>query len=158
MTLVMNTACDKPHTSLLHPASRHGTSDSQLPLTQGLRKPHTSRLIELLKAVEVAHETQQAADTRHGTSNSQRLVAHDHVLVQRQREHRGADIRNTHRNFKLPERAGATGVFNEDALVGPVGSWNSEYRRTLEHFVQDGSAFFQASILPVQRIAVEPIE
>jgi hypothetical protein len=52
-------------------------------------EPHTS-LIQLLKAVEAAHEIEAAATgrrgTRHGTSDSQRLVAHDHVLVQGRRE------------------------------------------------------------------------
>ncbi|KAJ1479562.1 hypothetical protein T484DRAFT_1749075 [Baffinella frigidus] len=40
-------------------------------------EPHTS-LHTLLKAVEVAHEI----EARQGTSNADRLVAHDHVLVQ----------------------------------------------------------------------------
>ena len=52
---------------------------------------HTSR-IQLLKAVEVAHEIEEASPgrrgTRHGTSDLQRLVAHDQVLVQ--------GLRNSH--------------------------------------------------------------
>jgi hypothetical protein len=52
---------------------------------------HTSR-IQLLKAVEVAHEIEEAAPERHGswheTRDSQRLVAHDQVLVQGRRKPR----------------------------------------------------------------------
>jgi len=72
--------------------SQHGTCDSQRlvahdqELVQCRRKPTTSRLIHLLKAVEVAREVQDAApgrqDTMHETSDSHRLVAHDDVLVQ----------------------------------------------------------------------------
>ncbi|KAJ1466731.1 hypothetical protein T484DRAFT_1756408 [Baffinella frigidus] len=40
-------------------------------------EPHTS-LHMLLKAVEIAHET----EARQGTSDAERLVAHDQVLVQ----------------------------------------------------------------------------
>jgi len=49
-------------------------------------EPHASLLIQLLKAVKVAHEVEEAAPgrrfTQHGTSDSHRLVAHDDVLVQ----------------------------------------------------------------------------
>ena len=48
-------------------------------------EPHTS-LIQLLKAVADAHEIEEAVSGRqdppHGTRDSQRLVAHDRVLVQ----------------------------------------------------------------------------
>jgi hypothetical protein len=73
---------------------------------------HTS-LIQLLKAVEVAHEIEAAA-TRHGTSDSQRLVAHDHVLVQCRRKHRGfSDVLNMHISSDLPK--GEPGNFDESA-------------------------------------------
>jgi len=81
-----------------------------------------SNLVQLLKAVAVAHEMEEAApgrqDTRHGTrdsharlpgkgmSDSRRLVAHDHVLVQCRREHHASsDILDMHRNVELPEVA-----------------------------------------------------
>jgi len=55
------------------------------PNNAACEEPHTS-LIQLLKAVADAHELEEAApsrqDTPHGTRDSQRLVAHDHVLVQ----------------------------------------------------------------------------
>ena len=58
--------------------------ESQLVRCQ--RKPTTSRLIHILKAVEVVQEVQGAApgrqDTMHETSDSHRLEAHDDVLVQ----------------------------------------------------------------------------
>jgi len=47
--------------------------------------PTTSRHFQLLKAVEVAHETRRAApgrrDTQHETSDLHHIVAHDDVLV-----------------------------------------------------------------------------
>ena len=102
-------ACDKPRTShfevlqavaVAHKMkdaapnrsdSQHGTCDSQRLVAHDQelvrrRKPTTSRLIHLLKSVEVAHEVKDAApgrqDTTHETSESHRLVAHDDVLVQ----------------------------------------------------------------------------
>jgi len=61
-------------------------------------KPHASLLIQLLKAVKVAHEMEEAAPghhfTQHGTSDSPRLVTHDNVLVQSWRKpHRRLLIR-----------------------------------------------------------------
>ena len=106
-------ACDEPRTShfallkaveVVHekdaapgrPDSQHGTCDSQglvahdQELVRCRRKPTTSRLIHLLKAVEVVHEVQDAApsrqDTMHETSDSHRLEAHDDVLVQSRRK------------------------------------------------------------------------
>jgi hypothetical protein len=84
-------------------------------------EPHTN-LAQLLKAVAVAHEIEEAApgrqDTRHETSDSQRLVAHDHVLVQCRREHHGfSDIPDMHRTFELPEGAEEPGNLDESAPV-----------------------------------------
>ena len=99
------------------PPSRHGTShgmsDSQClvahdqVLVQRRREAHKT-FSQLIKAVAVAHEIVDAPPSRHGTSHgmsdSQRLVAHDQVLVQRRREHRGlADILSMHRNFERSE-------------------------------------------------------
>jgi hypothetical protein len=93
--------------------TQHGTSDSQHLVAHGrmfmqrLREPHKS-FSQLIKAVAVAHEMEEAPPSRHGTSHgmsdSQRLVAHDQVLVQRRREHRGhADNLNMHRSFERLE-------------------------------------------------------
>jgi hypothetical protein len=53
--------------------------------------PHATRLIQLLKAVEVAHAMHEAAPGRRtpqGTSDSRCLDGHDHVLLQCRRERR----------------------------------------------------------------------
>ena len=56
-------------------------------------------LIRLLKAVQVAHKIEEASPgrrgTRHGTSDSQRLMAHDHVLTQSRFKHRGFSEQRT---------------------------------------------------------------
>ena len=85
------------------------------------QEPHTN-LTQLLKAVAVAHEIEEAApgrqDTRRETSDSQRLVAHDHVLVQCRREHHGfSDTLDKHRSFELPEGADEPGNLDESAPV-----------------------------------------
>ena len=82
-------------------------------------EPHTN-LIQLLKAVAVAREMEEAApgrqDPRHGTSDLQRLEAHDHVLVQCRREHHGfSDILDMQRSFELPEGADEPGNFDQSA-------------------------------------------
>jgi hypothetical protein len=75
----------------------------------------TSHLIQLLKAVEVAHEKE---DDSPGTSESQRLEAHDHVLVKCLRERCGfSDIRSTPRSFELPAGAEERGNFARSAPV-----------------------------------------
>jgi len=91
------------------------------PKNAAYHEPHTN-LMQLLKAVAVAHEIEEAApgrqDTRHGTSVSQGLVAHDHVLVQCWREHhRFSDILDMHRSFELPEGAEEPGNLDESAPV-----------------------------------------
>ena len=94
-------------------STQHGTSDSQRlvahdrMIVQRRREPHKS-FSQLIKAVAVAHEIVEAPPSCHGTSHgmsdSQVLVAHDQVLVQRRREHRGhADNLNMHRSFERLE-------------------------------------------------------
>ena len=90
-----------------------------LPKNAAYHEPQPN-LIQLLKAVTVAREIEEAApgrqDTRHGTSDS--LVAHDHVLVQCRRQHHGfSDILDKHRSFELPEGAEEPGNFDESAPV-----------------------------------------
>ncbi|KAJ1466854.1 hypothetical protein T484DRAFT_1922003 [Baffinella frigidus] len=53
------------------------------PMMPAKNEPHTS-LFQLLKAVEVANEIEEAAPARR---DSQPLVAHDHVLVQCREAH-----------------------------------------------------------------------
>ena len=50
-------------------------------------EPRSSLLLQLLKAVEVAHEIEDRHSTK-STSDARRLEAHDDVLVQRQRQRR----------------------------------------------------------------------
>ena len=61
--------------------------DQELVQRQRRRKPPTSHLMHLLKAVEVVHEMKDAANTLHETSDAH-LVAHDEVLVQSRRKPR----------------------------------------------------------------------
>ena len=100
--------------------TQHGTSDSQRlvahdrMIVQRRREPHKS-FSQLIKAVAVAHEIVEAPPSCHGTSHgmsdSQVLVAHDQVLVQRRRKHPGlADILSMHRNFERSERNPATSM------------------------------------------------
>ncbi|KAJ1481490.1 hypothetical protein T484DRAFT_2022284 [Baffinella frigidus] len=110
MMSAKNAAYDEPHTSLHKllqavkiarepdeaALGRHGTSDAHAlvahdnVLAQCRRKPRTSVHIQLLPDVEDGREIEEAAPRRggtlHRTSDSHRLVAHDHVLVQSRRE------------------------------------------------------------------------
>ena len=70
-------------------------------------EPSTSLLIQLLKAVEVAHETEETCPGRHSTksaSDSLRLEAHDDVLVQCRRNRRVfSDILAKPSSCELPQ-------------------------------------------------------
>jgi len=110
--------------------ARHGTSDAHRlvahdhVLVQCHREPHTSLRIHPLKAVEVAHEIEEAApginSTRHGTSDSHGIVAHDHVLVQFRREQSEfPDLLNMHDSFELAEGADEPASFDGSAPVFP---------------------------------------
>ena len=74
---------DIPHTPPRKSSADSAGSTSSVSklslLVQALvaRQPKPNHLIQLLKAVEVTHK-----DAQHVTSDSQRLVAHDQVLVQ----------------------------------------------------------------------------
>jgi hypothetical protein len=93
------------------------------------REPRTSLLTKLLKAVEVALETEEATK---GTSDSRCLEAHDHVLMQRRRERRSfSDILSM---FELPEGAEERGTFEQSApvvLSKTSASWSGETTRAL---------------------------
>ena len=84
-------------------------------------EPRTRLLILLIKAVEVAHEKEEAAPGRHSThgkSDSRRLEAHDHVLLQRQSERRGfSDTLSMPSSFELLEGVDERGHFEPSAPV-----------------------------------------
>ena len=76
-----------PHCNAPMPPAKNAADD----------EPHASPLIQLLKAVKVAHEMEETGPgrrfTQRGTSDSHRLVAHDDVLVQSWRKpHRSLHI------------------------------------------------------------------
>jgi len=98
--------------------TQHGTSERLVAhdrvVVQRRREPQTS-FSQLIKAVAVAHEIVEAPPgrhaTRHGMSDSQLLVEHDQVLVQRRRERRGlTDNLNMHHSFERPERNPETSI------------------------------------------------
>ena len=81
--------------------------------------------MQLLKAVKVAHEMEEAAPghhvTQHGTSDSHRLVAHDDVLVQSRR--------TPHRSLLVPK---AVEVAQEIEEAGP-GRHGTQHGTSVSH-------------------------
>ena len=70
-----------------------------MPAKSAASHEQRTSLDQLLKAVEVAHEIEEVSPGRHGNrheaSDSQRLVAHDHVLAQSRFKRRGVSKQKT---------------------------------------------------------------